>query len=309
MNSPTRHTWLRGGRAVDRAAELERAGAADIAVNCHRSLRGPYSGTCVVLKSIAGPASTAWPDLVDDHRTCILYAAPALSEVIGPALPILTFSTPHDERTRFFGLGYVRSVSHGIVTFLTSYAERLLASLEGNGRSAGKAADDLLRQRARRRSNRAGVPGVAAPPGGAANAASRRRHCRRDPARWPGRSAGQLHPKRRGGDLGAGPCAASDEDLAREYVWSDGASDDPQLDAAYQRAEPSLRALLHDQRATELEATGDWDLRLGALPYHRERGQDRPGRLPGAASRARTLPGHGLLRLALRLWHARPGRR
>lgn len=277
MDSPTRHIWLHGGRAADRAAELECAGAADIAANCHRGLRGPYSGTCVVLKSIAAQAYNAWPDLVDDHRTCILYAAPALSEVIGPAPSILTFSTPHDERTRFFGLGYVRSVSHGIVTFLTRYAERLLANCELAGGERTRpltiffdnvhAADpteqeflQLLLRRAAPETLRV-VVGSADDglPGGLTAALTSHAVCVEVAT------------------SALAPLTSSDEDLAREYIGSDGTTEDPRLYAAYQRVDSSLRALLHDQRATELEATGDWDLRLGALPYHREHGRDRAG--------------------------------
>lgn len=277
MDSPIRHTWLRGGRATDRAAALEIAGAADIAVNCHRGLRGPYSGTCVVLKSIATQAYNAWPDLIDDHRTCILYAAPALSEVIGPAPPILTFSTPHDERTRFFGLGYVRSVSHGIVTFLTRYAERLLADRRVAGGEQAQpltiffdnldAADPTEQEFVQLLLRRAAPELLRVVVGTADDT-------------LPDGLAGALASYTRSVEVAISalaPLTASDEDLAREYISSDGTSDDPRLDAAYRRADPSLRALLHDQRAIELEATGDWDLRLGALPYHREHGQDRAG--------------------------------
>src|SRR5580693_9366291 len=103
MSVPAQHQWICGGRAADRASQLGRAVADEISVDCHRRLRGPYSGTCVLLGAVAADAYDRWPELVDQHRPCLLYAAPALAGVIGPALPILTFSTPHDERTRFFG--------------------------------------------------------------------------------------------------------------------------------------------------------------------------------------------------------------
>nr|BFE82250.1 hypothetical protein GCM10020093_048510 [Planobispora longispora] len=48
--------------------------------------------------------------------------------------------------------------------------------------------------------------------------------------------------------------------------------------AAYEAAGEMERARLHDLRAAELEATGEFALRLGAVPFHRERGTDPRGR-------------------------------
>ncbi|GIH94066.1 tetratricopeptide repeat protein [Planobispora siamensis] len=47
--------------------------------------------------------------------------------------------------------------------------------------------------------------------------------------------------------------------------------------AAYEAASPAERARLHDLRAGELEAAGEFSLRLGAVPFHRERGSDPAG--------------------------------
>ncbi|MFF5210662.1 tetratricopeptide repeat protein [Streptosporangium sp. NPDC000396] len=48
--------------------------------------------------------------------------------------------------------------------------------------------------------------------------------------------------------------------------------------AAYEALDPAERARLHDLRAGELEATGEFSLRLGAIPFHREHGADPHGR-------------------------------
>jgi len=69
-------------------------------------------------------------------------------------------------------------------------------------------------------------------------------------------------------------------------VASDGTSDDPALLAAYRRAGPQERARLHDARAGDLERGGDQAARLGAIPYHRERGGDPPGAGAAAVKRA-----------------------
>jgi tetratricopeptide (TPR) repeat protein len=67
------------------------------------------------------------------------------------------------------------------------------------------------------------------------------------------------------------------ERLARAFVESDGTSDDPAELAAYQAADPVLRARLHDERADALTPGADRGLLLGAVPYHRELGSDPTG--------------------------------
>ena len=63
-------------------------------------------------------------------------------------------------------------------------------------------------------------------------------------------------------------------DLLSAYIAADGTATDPAEVAAYQNADPALRAALHDERATELDRLGELTWHLGAIPYHRERGTD-----------------------------------
>jgi tetratricopeptide (TPR) repeat protein len=74
------------------------------------------------------------------------------------------------------------------------------------------------------------------------------------------------------------PVAAEPErDGARRFVWSDGTSDRLELRTAYDAAPADVRAALHDERADELEATGEISAGLGAVAYHREHGSDPHG--------------------------------
>jgi len=221
-----------------------------------------------MLNTLVLDANRRWPELVAEHRPCILYAAPGLSSITGPAPPILTFSTPHEERTRFFGLGYVRSVSHDIVTFLNEYAGRRVSGpltiFFDNAHAADPTEQEFLELLLRRSQPEklrlvVGTAGEALPSGLARALRTYARHV------GVPRSA-------------AAPAVGSDEDLARAYVNADGTSDDPQLLAAYERTTPALRASLHDKRASELEAAADWNLRLGAVPYHHEHGSDPQGK-------------------------------
>ena len=79
-----------------------------------------------------------------------------------------------------------------------------------------------------------------------------------------------------GGD-GSDPVGLDRAQAAQAYIVSDGASDDPRLLAAYQALDPATRAALHDRRAAELAALDQQSLRLGAVPYHLERGSDPAG--------------------------------
>lgn len=67
------------------------------------------------------------------------------------------------------------------------------------------------------------------------------------------------------------------DSMAHQYVMMDGVADEPLLRSAYEATEPAQRAQWHDERADSLEATGDWSLRFGAIPYHREHGSDPAG--------------------------------
>lgn len=64
---------------------------------------------------------------------------------------------------------------------------------------------------------------------------------------------------------------------ARAYVNGDGTSDDPRLLDAYERLDGAERARLHDERAAELAARGEFSLTLGAIPFHAEHGGDPAG--------------------------------
>jgi tetratricopeptide (TPR) repeat protein len=69
--------------------------------------------------------------------------------------------------------------------------------------------------------------------------------------------------------------------LAARYVWADGTSDKEEESAAYEDLPEGERQALHDRRADELEASGELTWKLGAIPWHRERGSS-----PEAAVRA-----------------------
>ncbi len=268
MNAPARHTWIVGAHSANRARAADSISGPAVSVSCHRRLRGTYSGVSAALEVLVGDAYARWPGVVDEHRVSLLYAAPDLSALIGSPLASLTSSTPHEERTRFFGEALARCVSHGVVNFLIAYGQRHaaqpLALFFDDVHHADPTEQEFLALALRR-----------VDPGKIHLMVGTAVGCALDGALA---EALRRHARPAEADESPAPPATGDQDeLTRAFIASDGTSDDPWECAAYERSAPALRASLHDERADELEARGGWSVRLGALPYHREHGTDRRG--------------------------------
>ena len=254
-----------------RREAFQSTGRVDIEVSTHARLRGPYSGVGQVLEAVVPHADVSWPDLVHAHQLELLVAAPDLARLVGAGPRSLVDTTPHEERTRYFGLHLIRAFSQGIVSFLLEYA-RLIRTERGSPLTL--AFDDVQRADPTtqefvaillRRADPAalrlliGTTGELLEPELAASLEDHAGHVRVDKPSPPpeeNRSAAEL---------------------VQAYVASDGTSDDPAECTAYHAAPPAERARLHDVRATELERHSDSSLRLGAIPYHREHGTDPSG--------------------------------
>jgi tetratricopeptide (TPR) repeat protein len=273
MTPPAPHLLVVDGRRTTRRATFGVLADPDIVVSCHARLRGPYSGTGPILRALVADAHARCPELVDAHRIELLYAVPELSEIIGPAPQMLVSTTPHEERTRYFGHSLIRAMSQGIITFLIAYGARVRAE---RGRPLTIALDDVHDAEYTERELvgllvRRADPAVLRVAVGAVEDLL--------PAelgdtllRWARRVVAPAPPAHEGGRMAG--------ELTLAYVRSDGTSDDPAECAAYESAPDDVRRRLHDERAAELEVDCDVGLRLGAIPYHRERGSD-----PGGAGR------------------------
>ncbi len=257
----THHLLVTGPRRATRRTALR----SDHYASCHAHLGGPYAGVAEILRALARDAHARFPRLTEHHRIELLCAVPELSALIGAAPDTLVSSTPHDERTRFFGHSLIRAMSQGVVTFLIAYArlraEPLTLALDDLD-SAEPTTQELVAILLRRADPAVLciAVGTAGKPLPAELAAACERH-----------AVPFIAPAAHEAD------ARGDEDRLRAYVDADGTSDDPGELAAYDAADADRRAQLHDARAEELEARADWSLRLGPIPYHRERGSDPMG--------------------------------
>ncbi|MFD0517543.1 hypothetical protein [Paractinoplanes durhamensis] len=223
--------------------------AGAVVAHCHQGLRGPFTGVDTVLEAVLPDVVRRWPDLVDAHRFELLEAIPELSALIGPPASTLAKDAPFAERTRWYGRIMTRCFSQGMITLLRDYALRL--------RAAGGAPPTLVFDDVHRAES-ATQQFVAL-------------FVRRVGADlWPAviGSDGAVEPELQAAladfadrvDAVPRPDSRvrSGAELAAEYVWSDGTSDNPAAYRAYRDLDATERAAMHDQRAAELEPDATW---------------------------------------------------
>jgi tetratricopeptide (TPR) repeat protein len=214
-------------------------------VDAHRGLRGPYTAVGTIMRSLVPDALARAPELVAAHETELLTVAPELREIVPAARETLTSLAVPKERTRYYSPARTLRLAHGLTEFLRDYVI-----------AAGRGPVTLVVERVNR----------ADPTDQEFLDVARRRI---DP--------GLLTIVVRDAAGPDEPGAGAGLDLATAYVAADGTSDDPAMLAAYEALPVEERQRRHDERAAALAATGEFSWRLGAIPYHAERGNDTAG--------------------------------
>ena len=211
-------------------------------VDAHRRLRGPYTAAGSILRAIVPEILDRRPDLVARHDFEILTAAPDLDAIVENRRATLTSSSTGDERTRFYPDAHTRRVAHGIAELLMSWAAEIGgATIELRRMEEADATDAELVAILARRADPA-ILGVVTRPAVA---------------------GGEEHDLR------------TQIELAEAFVASECTSERRAEAEAYAAIDGATRARLHDDRAAQLQASGDRSLELGAIAFHRERGSDR----------------------------------
>lgn len=268
LAGPVAHRWCRG------QAEPSPSGPALASIDAHRRRRGPYSAAGELVRLLVPEALASWPDLVDAHDIEVRAVAPELAAVVPGRRETLTSTATPQERTRFYPAGRTLRLAHGLTEFVLAFLD-LSAALPSalvvaNADEADPTDLEWLAVMVRR------VP------------AHRLRlviGTRSDTVPEPLAEALALYAESETGERvppsGPGPDLAGPE-LAAAYVRGDCARDDPAGQAAYEALSAGERASLHDAWADALEASAEFSWRLGAVPFHRERGDDPAG--AGAAA-------------------------
>jgi tetratricopeptide (TPR) repeat protein len=239
---------------------------ADFQVDCHRRLRGPYTGMGTLLRALVPDVQAHWPDLVREHSIEILSAAPELQTAIGAAPETLTSVAIPSERTRIYPANRTRRLAHGTVEFLESYAAMadLHLTLSFTNLDEADHTDQEFIAIALRRARSGRIRFIVG--------------TRNDQVSDELATALRLHARRSVVDRA--PAAKTErlpEELLQAFINSDCTSSDPHELAAYEAADPAVRAELHDARAADLAHDEDSSLRLGALLHHLEHGSDPTG--------------------------------
>lgn len=267
------HRWLCGGSTRDRESvlgSLELGPALMPTVDAHRRLRGPYTAGGTLLRTVVPRALAMDPSLPARYDIEILSAAPELRDLVPLTRDTLTASAVVRERTRFYGADRTTQLAHGITEFLHSYLVAIGEphSLVVSGLEYADPTDAELISILLRRIDPSLLSLVVCTAG---DEIEQQLHdaLGRYAARHSVQSENvEAAPTGRAG----GPTDVYE--LAAEYVASECLSEDAELSAAYAVIDPPARAELHDRRADELEARNEFSLRLGAIPFHRERGSD-----------------------------------
>ena len=269
MNAPHHH-WVVGAARRDRevaASALVSAPLLAPAIDAHRRLRGPYTAAGTLLRALVPDVLQLLPALPGRFDIEILAAAPELSAIMPMARQTLTSSAAVRERTRFYPVDRTTQLANGLIEFLRDYLQEVgPRSLVMHSLDHADPTDVEFLSVLMRRLDPALLSVIVCTGNGELDqplaGALRRFASRHDaaPTDPPTTDAGR-------------PAA----ELVVEYLAGECLSEDPELRSAYDNLDPDERCRLHDRRADELTTAGEFSLRLGAIPFHRERGSDPRG--------------------------------
>jgi tetratricopeptide (TPR) repeat protein len=202
----------------------------------HARLRGPFTAAGSLLRAIVPGILERDPALARRYDLEILAAAPDLGVVLPNTRRTLTSEADPMTRTRYYPHDRVRWIGNGLVDLVLAEA-----AARGGGQTL------LL----------SGVDDLDATDAAWLAALLRRS----DPAVLRLVLASSTDP-------------ASGDDVSDVAAYVAGAclSADPAARSAYDALTEARRKALHDAAADRLEATGEQVWRLGAIPFHRERG-------------------------------------
>jgi len=124
MDNQWSHLWIVAPYQRDREHALHamnRKTAVFYFINCHRNLRGPYTGIGELLRNVVPTAYQRYPELVIAHGTEILAVAPELKALAIASTETLTSAAVGEERTIYYSHLRTQRLAHGIIDFLLEY--------------------------------------------------------------------------------------------------------------------------------------------------------------------------------------------
>jgi tetratricopeptide (TPR) repeat protein len=258
-SSTPAHGWARPATDAAPQAPVPR-----LEVSCHRRLRGPYTGAGTLLRSVVPELLAVDSELVAARATEVIAIAPELAPVVPVPPQTLTNLANAGERTRFYPATRTLRLSHGATELLTDWARLLhpdgvviaFLDLDEADPTDREFVSVLLRR------CHPGQLTVLAEAGSADDQLGQALARYARPVTWQPRVQAP---------------APAGADPAQLFIDSDGTARDPASYRAYAGLPAAVRAEMHTARAAVLAARGEPSLRLGAIPYHLERGTDPAG--------------------------------
>jgi tetratricopeptide (TPR) repeat protein len=156
MSTRAYHTFLLAPYQSDRQSAWEDIALPEYAymVDCHRTHRGPYTGTGSLLRLLVPVIFAQSPELVQAHSVEILSLAPELKSLIPTTVETLTSLAIPEERTRFYSRYRTLRLTHGLIDFLKEYVllgtSKQLSFFFDNVQAADELDQEFLRELLRR---------------------------------------------------------------------------------------------------------------------------------------------------------------
>jgi tetratricopeptide (TPR) repeat protein len=278
MNHSSRHLWIRGGSRSERQALIRSLFLPPAIVpnlDAHRRLGGPYTAAGSIARALAPAVVDTDPDLIRRYDIELLSVAPELSTIVPNSRQTLTSMAIPKEGTRFYARLRTRRIANGLVEFvrdsLPEGEPRCL--VVDNVEHADPTDLEFLAALVRRidpaRLTIVICTGHADPPD-AEMFSVLATHAETD----------RLGPSSLDQSVAAHPAGSSLDRRQRDawaYVATECTADEARSRRAYEALSPGERAELHDRRAAELAELDSHSWRLGAIPFHLERGTDPAG--------------------------------
>ena len=268
----TKHLWLCAPNSASWAALYTPVDLPPVLVelDAHRRLRGPYTAAGTLVRRIVPDIRASASELATRYDIEILTAAPELRAAMTCSRETLTSLADPKSRTRYYPYERIKRIAHGLTELVTAYVHGLgeprtlvIAHANEADRTDAEWLAIMLRRvdpACLRLVVCTTTEDVAEPLGAALQSYA----IQLVGAPWGEPSTLPVDP-------------ALLHALAAQYVTTDCTRAEPLWQAAYAAVPAVQRALLHDARAAELEACGEFSLRLGAICYHREHGTDPTG--------------------------------
>ncbi|UWE08507.1 tetratricopeptide repeat protein [Actinacidiphila bryophytorum] len=263
-----RHHWVHGGSRRSRAAAVRSLAAppallpSGLPVDAHRRLRGPYTAANTVVRALVPEVLRRDAAPVRRYDIEVLSVAPELGDQVPNSRETLTSMALPAERTRYYARLRTKRIANGLAEFVRdALPPDGPRTLVVDNAEHAEATDVEFIAALVRRVDPARLTVVV---------------CSGDGRPLDERLHSVLAARAKETALPTAQSVHSGGD-AWSYVAGECLAEDADARAAYDALDPAERAALHDRRAAEVQAAGDFSYGLGAVPYHLERGGDPVG--------------------------------